>query len=972
MTPCFDLDRLRRLLTDEPFGPPETDLAVHVEGCPACQCALEAVLDEGGTPSGLTIVPNTHGGGTGDTRPPGRATGAAAAASVVPPDSFIGRLCQRLRSEVDSGRTVTRPVASAPARPSVPGYEILSELGRGGMGVVYKARQVALGRDVALKMILGGHGSSPQVQARLRSEAELVARLTHPNIVQIHEVGEAGGLPFLAMEFVNGGTLARNQLPPREVASLLATLAGAVHAAHARNVVHRDLKPANVLLTADGVPKIADFGLARGLDTDSRQTISGEVLGTPSYMAPEQAAGSLAGVGPAADVYALGGILYVALTGRPPFAAETPLATLLQVCHQDVVPPSRLREQIPRDLETICLKCLSKAPEKRYASALELSDDLNRFLRGEPVLARPVGTAEWIWKWVRRRPTTAALSVAVLAIVAIVLGAVARDFYYRVKLQGKEDQVLERTKVARDAADICDQLIDKSTDAEPGQDALQQESLEKILRIYLILAADTRDDPPLRQATARAQFRCGQIYRRLGQFGDAEKAYLEANRILSALILQNAEELTYRQDLANSFNFLGELLRETKRPEEALQWYYRAEKLQQELVAASDAPVYRKELARTESNRALALHQLARRDEALTGFGRAADLLRPVAAALPAEPTYAQELARVYLNRAVVLLEKGQPPEALKDFQRAIDLQRPLAQRFANPDYRYELAVSLFDQGNTFVGSGDRENRAVAAYRESRALLAAVLELNPARVAYARQLARTGNGLGAALCGTNPVGAEEAWSESAQRFELLVERKPEPADCHLGASQALGNLGWLLLWRQEPTERASQTLGGLAYVLWKRGRSEQARKYLERAAYHLERHAGRAGGDASLRGTQALVLGNLAEACLRLGDHAAAADATERFLNTQTASDQECYGAARSYARGLALTDDEACRHRYATRAVELLQIVDPKRFSPKTDPFFMTDMGSDAAFADLRVRPEFARVRERWGPVAP
>ncbi|QJX00847.1 serine/threonine-protein kinase [Frigoriglobus tundricola] len=970
MTPCFDLDRLRRLLTDEPFGPPETDLAVHVEGCHACQCALEAVLDEGGTPNGLTIVPNTHGGGTGDTRHPARATGAAAA-SVVLPDSFIGRLCQRLRSADDSGRTVARPVAAAPTRPGVPGYEIVGELGRGGMGVVYKARQVALGRDVALKMILGGHCSSPQVQARLRSEAELVARLTHPNIVQVHEVGEAGGLPFLAMEFVDGGTLAarlkRHPLPPREVASLLATLAAAVHAAHARNVVHRDLKPANVLLTADGVPKIADFGLARGLDTDSRQTISGEVLGTPSFMAPEQAAGSLAGVGPAADIYALGGILYVALTGRPPFAAETPLATLLQVCHQDVVPPSRIRERIPRDLETICLKCLNKAPEERYASALELSDDLNRFLRGEPVMARPVGTAEWIWKWVRRRPTTAAL-------VLLALSTLAGAFVLAGQLWVKEREVRKRTELARDAADIGDQLIDKSLDAEPGQDALQRESLEKILRIYSVLAEDERADPPLRRATARAQFRCGQIYRRLGQFGDAEKAYQGAIRIQEALSLQDTGELVYRQDLANSFNFLGELLRETKRPEEALSWYGRASELQQDLVAASAAPEYRKELARTESNRALALNQLARREDALAGFGRAAELLKPVAAALPNEPTYAQELARVYLNRAVVLLEKGQPAEALKDFQLAIDLQRPLAQRFANPDYRYELAVSLFDQGNTLIASGDRENRAVAAYRESRALLTAVLELNPARLAYARQLARTDNGLGAALCGSDPAGAEDAWRESARRFESLAERKPDLADCHLGASQALGNLGWLLLWRPGPAELASPALGNLAGVLWKRGRTEQARDCLERAVRHLDHPAARGGGDSSTRGTQALVLGNLAEACLRLGDHAAAAGATERFLKTQTASDQECYGAARSYARGLALTEDEACRCRYAARAVELLRIADPKRFSPKADPFFMTDLGSDAAFADLRSRPEFAQVRERWGggPVAP
>jgi serine/threonine protein kinase len=274
------------------------------------------------------------------------------------------------------------------------------------MGVVYKARQVNLGRVVAVKMLRPRENPHPQELVRFRVEAEAVARLDHPHIVRIYDFGECNGLPYFSMEFVEGGNLAHKlagqPLPAGAAAALVETLARAMHYAHQRKVIHRDLKPANVLLGADGRPKIADFGLAKCLDSDRRLTVTNTVMGTASYMAPEQAAGQTKEIGPAADVYALGAVLYETLTGRPPFRAETRELTILKVLHEEVVPPTHWRPEVPPDLEAICLKCLDKDPDRRYASALALGEDLRRFQEGETLAVEPGGELERQKRWARR------------------------------------------------------------------------------------------------------------------------------------------------------------------------------------------------------------------------------------------------------------------------------------------------------------------------------------------------------------------------------------------------------------------------------------------------------------------------------------------------------------------------------------------------------------------------------------------
>jgi serine/threonine protein kinase len=372
--------------------------------------------------------------------------------------AYIEQLRKRLAcaATLADGKATLRRASRGLKPPVVAGYEIIDEIGRGGMGVVYRARQLGLERMVALKMVLTGLHAEPKNLARLRTEAATLARLQHPHIVQIYDVGEVEGRPYFVFEFVAGGSLSQRlggkPQPVRSASQLAETLARAVHTAHINGIIHRDLKPANILLQNDeddrsqdgtnsdlsesprivhgspfSFPKITDFGLAKCIGDDEKGTaaggltITGDLLGTPNYMAPEQAMARRQPVGPTTDVYALGAILYELLTGRPPFTGESPLATVLQVLHDEPVPVTRLQPNVPQDLETICLKCLHKDSRHRYGSALELADDLQRFLRDEPIRARPIGSLEKSWRWVRQHPSTTTLLVAGLLAPVVAL-----------------------------------------------------------------------------------------------------------------------------------------------------------------------------------------------------------------------------------------------------------------------------------------------------------------------------------------------------------------------------------------------------------------------------------------------------------------------------------------------------------------------------------------------------------------------
>lgn len=447
MIQCPSHEELESFL-DDGLGPDQRQtISHHIDVCSHCQRTLDNLTQQ--------IVP----------------AASLSKSSYTTPS--LGKSCTAFLEELKSSPPGKAPAGIADSTdiespadsgilreyPSMPGYEIVAELGRGGMGVVYKARHLALDRWVALKMILAGPHAGPRDLGRFRQEAESVARLRHVNIVQVHDIAESEGRPYFVLEFIEGGSLAQHLAgtpqPLGPAARHIETLARAIHYAHEREIVHRDLKPANILLQEEGrrrkkdtknllsfVPKITDFGLAKRLDVHSTGTQSGEVVGTPSYMAPEQANSSGSAVGPAADVYALGAIFYEMLTGRPPFRGPTALDTVLQVLHEEPVRPSHLRPNLPRDLETICLKCLAKDPSKRYASAEKLADDLQRFRQGKPIKARPVGFHERLWKWARHRPVTAALLAGIFLIALV--GFAGITWQWQEASSARDEKELER------------------------------------------------------------------------------------------------------------------------------------------------------------------------------------------------------------------------------------------------------------------------------------------------------------------------------------------------------------------------------------------------------------------------------------------------------------------------------------------------------------------------------------------------
>jgi serine/threonine-protein kinase len=647
-----------------------------------------------------------------------------------------------------------QPRLAVAGRPTVRGYEILGELGRGGMGVVYKARQVGLDRLVALKMILAGAHARAKDLDRFRAEAQAVARFQHPNIVQIYEVGDADGLPYFSLEFVDGGTLAakvrREPQAPKYAAETTEALARAMQYAHDHGVVHRDLKPANVLLATNGTPKITDFGLAKRLEQDSGQTQAGTVLGTPSYMAPEQAMGDTANVGPRADVYALGAMLYDLLTGRPPFAGTSVLDTLEMVRTHEPVPPGQLTAKLPKDLETICLKCLQKEEGKRYATAGELADDLRRYLDGKPILARPVGAAERAWRWAKRNPWVAGLgsAVALLLVTVAVLTSImsyrlnqkrneAEANFRAAKIAEEREAEEKRNAQAAEAKAVAEKAIreqhwltamgllrgnslyvDNELKGKLSLAPIRLRVQQVILRDLEKLRKDMADHPLGGRTEAGAHQRMGDVYLNANRVGEAVDEYQKAHAVTVQFERANPDDPVGKRNLAAVTTILGDVELRLGDAAKARDRYAAALALRQKWAEMMpDHPAARQAIAESYAHLGRVDLELGEPAKALENFRAAEKQYSELPKELTGDLNVQRERIEIRDQVGNCLFKLGKADKAEAEHQGAYQVREALAKKYPKqPVLQRDVAASRMSLGDFYLFDRKDPARALVEY----------------------------------------------------------------------------------------------------------------------------------------------------------------------------------------------------------------------------------------------------------------
>lgn len=759
--------------------------------------------------------------------PDGTRTTAGEGSSFITTDSRVTAALPTKPGVGDSSREKSIP--------NIPGYELLRELGRGGMGVVYLARQKNLGRLVALKMMSAGVLSDDEELIRFRAEAEIVSQLQHPNIVQVYEIGEHEGYAFFSMEYVAGGTLARRiyrrTLPPKDAAQMVRTLALAVQAAHDKGIIHRDLKPGNVLLLrpsmseesgtdeeldstvflATDTPKLTDFGLAKRLQAEGL-TQSGMVLGTPEYMAPEQALGLSSLLGPAVDIYALGAILYELITGKPPFKGASPLDTIQQVVMEELVPPSHLQPKTPPDLETICLKCLRKESGHRYLSARALAEDLDRFLQGQPILARPVGPLERAVKWARRKPALAGLyALAFLALTGLTVGvgllwqANTREAELRQaaeshaqKARANERTALDNLRLAKKAVDdLAMAVTNEPPFNEERMRAARRSLLERALPFYEQFQTAQSDDPRVLEDAANHRYRLGMLTEEIVGKEEARAHYAEALQLWRRLTVAWPENLTYRHEEARSLIHLGRMYYRLGRTDDAETCAQQAQRLGDSLrTALPSATAYQKTLADATVLLGMVQSSVGKRTLARQNYELSLALYEQLSRQQPEEMALLAQLATTW-NRLGEACDERQIPQAIEYFQKALHLYQKVAT--AQPDnstYQADMASVLNN-----LGSAYRQKRVQDAYATAKILVQQELLIleklttaYPEVIDYQARLMAAWNRLGTLQMETPPVGAAKASLQRALEInQRLTKSHPEVLDYQV-------HLGWVLYY----------------------------------------------------------------------------------------------------------------------------------------------------------------------------
>jgi tetratricopeptide (TPR) repeat protein len=798
-----------------------------------------------GPAPGLTdIQPPAAAGAPPESAPP-----ESAPPESAPPESAPPAGATPPQAPTWAGRRAALPWGPMADCPFIAGLEILEVLGSGGMGVVYRARQATLDREVAVKVLRDAHRSDPGHRERFLQEARALARLRHPHLVQVYEFGEAAGgfesRPYLVLEYVAGGSLADllrgAPQPPAEAARLVETLADAIHYAHQQGVIHRDLKPANVLLQgaqptqdeptevirgprppppprlgAEVCAKVTDFGLAKFL-TGSDLTQHGEVLGTPCYMAPEQAAGRACPLTQAVDVYGLGAILYETLTGRPPFAAATPEATLALVRADEPVPPRRLQPTVPRDLETICLKCLRKDPGRRYATARDLADDLRRFRAGEPIHARPVSGGERLVGWCRRNPGVAMLVAALVVVFVAGVGGVlwqwqcARDnaanaernatAYQRERDTAREQKARAERRLAL-VRNRVDQLKHLGRDLlqRGGQHRAGQAVLEEALAFYQEMLPDEGRDPAVRREAAQLYRQVAEIHFYLGQPAKAAADFERQATLLASLLDEDPGDKALRLELADTHRWRANMLRDLGKNRQSREAYDEATRLHEALLREDpNQPHYQVGLANTLLNTATLLSPHDHADELEALFRRAIELDRAAVAAAPGEPLFRTELALALEGQGEFFLDTGRGRQAEACVSEALEIQRKLLTDglLRGPSRRY-LARTLVGLGQVFAATG-RAPQAEHYYREAATLLRQTVEQWPESALCRTDLAATLVVLADALKDPDRRReAEEVRRRAIRHYERLTADFPEQPHHRLRLARAYLALAELL------------------------------------------------------------------------------------------------------------------------------------------------------------------------------
>jgi eukaryotic-like serine/threonine-protein kinase len=691
--------------------------------------------------------------------------------------------------DTPAGRPKSRKQRGDQIGPDLPGYVILEVIGRGGMGVVYKARQIGLDRLVALKMVLAGAHASPEELARFAIESQAVAQLQHPGIVQIHDVGEHDGLPYFSLEFVAGGSLANKiggkPQPTHEAAAMVRALALAMGEAHRRNIIHRDLKPANVLLTPDGQPKITDFGLAKRLDSDSGQTHTGAIMGTPSYMAPEQAWGQTHQIGPLTDLYSLGAILYEMLVGRPPFQGASALETLELVRSEEPVPPTRLQPKVPVDLETICLKCLQKDPAKRYADASALAEDLQRFLEGRPIQARPVGALGRLARWCRRNPKVAALAATVAALLVTVT---AVSSYAAVRLVASN----KAESAARDKAENNERAAIKARDLESEarkRETAARQKAEKLVALALQQNRNALDSHRTVSVLTLKRLRdipgtqdlCDELIRTSVK---GLRDNMEVIDKLGAVGAQDKEAAsTATRTLAGTYQRAGGLMEDLGRYDEAIRYYRQMDELAESLAAANPGLLdARKPLASSKITIGqFEMNQLGDSKAALLHLEQNLAIRREFLAHKPREAEAKRGVSNALGLLARVWLKLGDPVKASSYYKEEVALRGQIgAELLEEVEFRREGAGLEEKLGDLHVAlnnnSTGREH-----YDRATTIREEIARQNPGYNQAQRDLLLSYDKLGAfhLVQLKNPAAAQVYFEKALAEFDRRFQADPE-------------------------------------------------------------------------------------------------------------------------------------------------------------------------------------------------